>query len=479
MSAGSAANEDSHGHHDTVAEPATVLLVDDDDIILRTVAAALRADGIGPVDTCSNAREVVATVTRGRYDLIFLDLWMPHRNGDEILAELREQHPDLPIVMLTAAQDAATAVNCMRLGATNYLVKPVERSQIVALAGQLMSMRQLERENDRLRQNFLAHGIRHPEHFHDLITADDAMRLLFQYIEAISDSDQPVLITGETGTGKELIARAIHRSRGDHGPFVAVNTAGLDDTAFSSALFGHVKGAYTGAIEKRPGFIEQAAGGTLFLDEIGDLPETCQIKLLRLLQEHEYYPLGSDHSRQATCRLVVATNRDINQEQVFRRDLYYRLQTHHIHLPPLRDRKRDIPLLMDHFVRHSADQLNQRVPRIPRELYALLAGYAFPGNVRELEGMVHDAVSQVRGGRLPLSPFRQRLDSQATSDDDDSGVIQRRWDFSRWRTLPSLKQVQELLIAEALRRADGNQGAAAHFLGISRQALNQRLNKKQ
>ena len=333
-------------------------------------------------------------------------------------------------------------------------------------------------ENQEMRRRFLTDTLERPEVFAGIITQDKGMRSVFQYLEAISASSQPVLICGESGVGKELIAHAIHTLSNRDGPVVSVNVAGLDDNVFADTLFGHHKGAFTGADRARAGMIEQAAGGTLFLDEIGDLSLASQVKLLRLLQEGEYYPLGSDRPKRLRARIVVATHQDLARKQQdgsFRKDLYYRLRTHQVEIPPLRQRKDDIPLLLEHFLAEAAAELGKTVPTLPRELPVLLANYAFPGNVRELRALAYDAMSRHKSKMLSMEVFRQALGQQETqvlpTGEAESGP------FSQMPTLPRLNEVGDLLVAEAMRRAEGNQSLAARLLGISQPALSKRLKK--
>ena len=309
------------------------------------------------------------------------------------------------------------------------------------------------------------------------------MHALFRYVEAVARSPQPVLITGETGTGKELLARAVHRLAAPRGDFVAVNVAGLDDQVFSDTLFGHTRGAFTGADRPREGLITRAEDGTLFLDEIGDLAAISQVKLLRLLQEGTYYPLGADRPRQSRARVVVATNRDVVQDVqagTFRKDLYYRLRAHHIELPPLRARRDDLALLVNHCLTKAAAALHKPVPTAPLALYQLLHTYAFPGNVRELEAMVFDAVARHQSGSLSLQAFKEAMGAGRTLLTGEPGATPALASPSTWEAepLPTLKEMEEALIAAALRHAAGNQGVAAGLLGVSRQALNKRLRRR-
>jgi DNA-binding NtrC family response regulator len=300
-----------------------LLLVDDEPAALAGSRRILRAAGFERVLTCAEGNEVVSLVETETISLVLLDLIMPHRNGQEILGDLMARWPELPVIVLTAEQELTTAVACMKLGATDYLLKPVGPEQLVATVQKALDHSALRDENARLREGFFGEAPRRLEAFAEIVTDDPAMLRVFAYLEAIAHGSQPVLIAGETGTGKELVARALHDVGDRPGPFVALNAAGLDDTMFSDALFGHRSGAFTGAREARKGLIETAGTGTLFLDEIGDLKEASQVKLLRLLQEREYYPLGSDTPRRLRARVVAATHRD---PSALREDLYYRLR---------------------------------------------------------------------------------------------------------------------------------------------------------
>jgi len=314
------------------------------------------------------------------------------------------------------------------------------------------------------------------EAFSGIVTVSRKMRSLFQYLEAIANSGEPVLITGETGTGKELLAQAVHRLSGVRGEFVPVNVAGLDDNLFSDTLFGHRKGAFSGADGAREGMIARAAGGTLFLDEIGDLPAASQVKLLRLLQERQYHPLGSDVAKVSDARVLCATHRDLNTrmaEEAFRSDLYFRLSVHQVDIPPLRERREDIPVLVAFFSAEAAASLGKKPLDASPELLTLLDNYHFPGNVRELRAMVFDAVARTKSGPvLGVKSFRKSVKKQVTSPPAGKSATRDRSSGERF---PTLKEAERLHIEEALRRCSGNQGTAAALLGISRPALNRRL----
>ena len=466
-----------------------VLLVDDEESFLLSASLILAGDGINNVVQCQDSREVMSLLSEQDFSVIVLDMNMPHIPGWELLPMIAQDFPDIRTVVITGIDEVEIAVETIKAGACDYLVKPVEPPRLVNTIRHEIEMWEMQKENALLKQYLLSNELQHPEAFVNVVTRSDAMRSIFQYAEAIARTSMPVLVTGETGVGKELVARALHELSGRMGEFVPLNVAGVDDTLFSDTLFGHRRGAFTGADRDRKGLIEQAEAGTMFLDEIGDLRPESQVKLLRLLQEGRYYPIGSDVSRLSDTRIIVATNRDITSMQErdeFRKDLYYRLQTHRIHIPPLRERKEDIPVLIEHFLAKSADELDKKKPTPPRELFTLLSIYHFPGNIRELESMIFDAVSRHESGVLSMESFRGKLSqgqisyqtmqpAGAVAQESTPVTVNRQIMFPD--QLPTLKETEKMLIAEALKRADGNQTIAAQLLGLSRRALNNRLSR--
>ena len=460
-----------------------VLMVDDEVETLNSFELVLRSANISHLLRCEDSRAVVALFAAQEIEVMMLDLSMPHVSGEEILSAVNRDYPEVPVIIITGSNEVDTAVRCMKGGAFDYMVKPVEKSRLISGVRRAIEIRELQRENSLLRSRVLTDTLGHPEAFSEIVTTSAVLRSIFQYIEAISISPQPALITGETGVGKELVAKALHRLSGRKGAFVPVNVAGLDDNVFADTLFGHRKGAFTGADQARGGLVEQAAGGTLFLDEIGDLSAASQVKLLRLLQDGEYFPLGSDVAKRSDARVVVATNQDLRHLQDpgrFRKDLYYRLCAHHVHIPPLRERCEDLPALVDHFLERASEALGKKKPTPPSELFTLLATYSFPGNVRELQSMIYDAVSGHRSGKLSLDVFKVHLRKNHTAPGGHGETFRPAENalLSFCDRLPTLKEGERLLVSEALRRAKGNQAVAALTLGISRQALNKRLKQK-
>ena len=457
-----------------------ILIVDDEPSFIRSLSIALeRRTGINHTYQTSDSREVMTMINHHPIGLVLLDLNMPHISGEDLLTEIVEKHPQIGVIIISGMNQIEVAVNCIRFGAYDYFVKTTEESRLLEGIERAIDRLEIRRENEAMRKRFLTDTLENPEFFSPIITANKKMRSIFQYLESVSASRQPVMITGESGVGKEQIATAVHKLSQRKGDMVRVNVAGIDDNAFADTLFGHSRGAFTGADKKRMGMIESASDGTLFLDEIGNLSSASQIKLLRLLQEGEYYPLGSDRPKRSRARIVAATHQNLYkkvEEGSFRKDLYYRLYIHHIEIPALRERKDDIKILFEHFLAKASTELNKPTPTYPKELPILLSNYHFPGNIRELQGLVYDAVSQHKNRTLSMEVFRRVLSNPNTSAPTVSldSVL-----FDPNKPLPTLQEINELLIASAMERAQGNQSLASRMLGISQPALSKRLKKSQ
>ncbi|WP_028572090.1 sigma-54-dependent transcriptional regulator [Desulfonatronum lacustre] len=457
-----------------------VYILDDEQALTRSFLLTLKSFGFADVRTFHDGREILDHFSEQESGVLLLDLSMPGMPGEEVLGRVRECSPLVQVVVVTGINEADTAVRCIQAGAFDYLVKPVEPDRLVTTVRRAMSHASVLEQNSRLRRKLLTGDLDQPDVFRRIITQDPRMRAIFSYVEVVAPLSAPVLVTGETGTGKDLLAAALHEASGRKGRFIGLNAAGLDDNVFADTLFGHVKGAFTDAREARKGLVEQAEGGSLFLDEIGDLTPASQVKLLKLIQDRVYYPLGSDTPKTCTARIIAATNRDLKAAQKhgqFREDLLYRINTYHIHLPPLRERKGDIPFLTEFFLAEAGSELNvNREPLSPR-VAELLASYGFPGNIRELRSLVFAAMAE--GGMAILGKRVADLTGIGLA-----GPVARQRNPDRrsasWQypdPLPTLEQAGDMLVEQALRTTNGNQSKAAAILGITRQALNKRVKK--
>lgn len=460
---------------------APIVIVDDEHEALSLLQSILQNEGFKNVTTFDDGHDLLGYLQGDPAAVVVLDLMMPNLPGISLLEKIDPKKSGISVIVVTAEQQIDTAIECMKLGAVDYLTKPVIVKRFLTSIRRAIELFQLQEEIEVHQRSSTADGSA-ARLVPGIITRNREMLALISYADIVAQSFQPILITGETGVGKELFAQAIHTLSKRTGQFVSVNVAGLDDTLFSDTLFGHRKGSFTGAFSDRDGLIKKAAKGTLFLDEIGDLNELSQIKLLRLLQENEYYPIGSDVPIQNAARLVVATNQNLKQlmlEGRFRKDLYYRLCSHQVNIPPLRNRIDDLPLLLDHFIAETGQSLGKQHLSYRKELIDLLNTYEFPGNVRELYAMILDVVTRATGSKINVATFKELISREKgeefhgpdhASVNDGSGIV-----FNRF---PTLKEAEELLIKRSLEIANNNQGLAAQMLGITRQALNNRLRRE-
>ncbi len=459
-----------------------IILVDDEQAELDAYSFLLHSMGVKQITTIKDSRKIMPVLEKFHSCIMFLDLNMPHKSGQQVLVEARDKYPHIPVIICTANSDIEMAVECLKMGAHDYLVKPISMNTFSSALRNALEICTLRNEVMALKGLPFSKKIPHSEHFSNIITRNPVMIGLFQYIESIAASGQPVLVLGETGSGKELISKAIHDASNAAGEFIAVNVSGLDETLFSDALFGHKKGAFTGADKDRAGLIEKSKGGTLFLDEIGDLNVASQVKLLRLLQEGIYYPLGGDHPQKCQARIITATNKNFNKlsgmENKFRMDLYYRLSTHLIKIPPLRERKEDIPLLVEYLKDRAAQSMGKKIVTISPKLLNILSRQFFPGNIRELKTYIYDAVAQCSSKELTEHAIVERLSDGPLKSDpscfrDDAGVIESLFGY-----FPTLAELTEHVIDLSLKKTNHNQTKAAQVLGISKQALSKRLKKR-
>jgi two-component system response regulator HydG len=458
-----------------------ILLVDDEQENLDLTKMALVSEGFQNVMTLHDSNQVLPFLESNKVSVIVLDIIMPHVTGDQLLPIIAANHPGIPVVIVTASDAVENAINCLKAGAFDYMLKPIEPSQFFAVINKALQVTALEEEVSTLKKYLLSDQLEHREAFNQIITRSKKMRAVFQYAEAVSKSDHPILINGETGVGKELMAWAIHKLSAVKGDFVRVNVAALDDQMFSDTMFGHRRGAYSGADRDREGLIVKAAGGTLFLDEIGDLTPSSQIKLLRLLQEQEFYPLGSDTMKTVEARIIVATNQNLQslcEAGKFRKDLYYRLCTHQITIPPLRERNEDISLLLEYFIQKAAHSLGKKCPHPSAELLETLPKIKFPGNVREFKAVVTDAVARHKIGLLTLKHFPAISLPEVAVTGKSKGLEGKdniaEWLYEVFGKFPTLEEYEDHLINHALKVTNGNKSASAALLGLTRQTLNRR-----
>ncbi|MGL1935411.1 MAG: sigma-54 dependent transcriptional regulator [Fibrobacterales bacterium] len=437
-----------------------VLIVDDESDFLDAAQLTLLLGGFTHVDVLNDSRKVLAFLRNTEIDIITLDLTMPYFPGEELLKKIVDEFPHIYVIILSGVMDVEMVINCMRYGAKDYIIKPIDDERLCTTISGAARECRLRDENALLSKKCLMGTVDNSAAFGNIITSSPKMQNLFSYAEAIAVSPLSVLVTGETGTGKELIAKALHNLKHADAPFVACNVAGIDDIAFSDTLFGHIKGAFTGADIVRSGMIEKAQGGTLFLDEIGDLSPESQVKLLRLLQEGEYIPLGADEPKKSSAWIVVATHRDLGNQPSFRKDLFFRLKAHCIQIPPLRDRLEDIPLLVHHFVaKYKPDLPDTERVTLSRKIERFVAGQSLTGNIRELEGIVADLA------------FTDGIMPNGTTAEDQVFKAGDRQLVLKFDDFPTMNEIKIEVIKNAVTQCGGNKTSAASLLGVSRQTI--------
>jgi DNA-binding NtrC family response regulator len=438
-------------------------VVEDEVKLLRVIELQLQSAGY-EVDKAGSAEEALRLVDRA--GLVLTDLKLPGMDGLEFLSLVRRQDAQIPVVVMTAFGTVEIAVEAMKAGATDFLPKPFSLDHLLTVIGKALEFRALRDENRVLREEL---GRRYT--FDNVVGHSAAMQEIFATIMRVAPTRATVLLAGESGVGKDLIARAIHfhSPRRDR-PFVKINCTAIPENLMESELFGFEKGAFTGANASKPGRFEMADTGTAFLDEIGDVPGSIQVKLLRVLQEREFERLGSNKTRQIDVRILAATNRDLRaalEEGTFREDLYYRLNVVPLNIPPLRERKEDIPFLAEHFVRKLAVETGSTADSISEGAIKRLIEYPWPGNVRELENVIERSLVLAAGKRLEAADIRLEANPRARESTTDSFLPDGM----------TLDEHEQAIIREALRRADGNKSQAARLLGVTRNALRYRLSQ--
>ncbi len=436
-----------------------ILIVDDEAPIREVLQRGLSQMGGFLVDTAKNGQEAIEKVERETFDMVLTDLMMPEMDGMELLRIVKGTRPELPVIMMTAYGSIDNAVEAMKIGANDYITKPVDFKDLFMRISKVQQESLLIRENRLLRME-----VRKKFEFSNLIGKSKKMQEVFSLIEKVAPSHSTVLIYGGSGTGKELVAKAIHYNspRADH-PFLPFNCGAIPETLVESELFGHTKGAFTGAIQAKKGLFEEANGGTLFLDEISTIPPSVQVKLLRVLQEKEVMKVGSTERTKIDVRLIAATNEDLEglmKKGKFREDLFYRLHVFPIFLPDLKDRKEDIPLLAYHFLERYSKEAKKEIKGFSKEAMNLLLEYDWPGNVRELENAIERAVIMADKDYLTPNDFPKDL-VQGVPALIKKGVKERK----------SLEEIKDEYIQQILKETNGNKRAAAEILKVNPRTL--------
>ena len=445
----------------------TVLIVEDEPKMLRLLEMNLAEEGY-KVRTAADAEAGLKLFREHRIDAVLTDLKLPGMSGLEFLEAVKRADSRIPVIVMTAYGTVETAVEAMKAGASDYVLKPFSLEEIKLIVSKELDVRRLREENRSLREEL---GRRYE--FKNIIGRSGKMQEVLGTVERVAPGNSTVLLGGESGVGKDLIARAIHQhSRRASGPFIKINCTAIPENLLESELFGYEKGAFTGAAGTKPGKFELADKGTIFLDEIGDVPGSIQVKLLRVLQDREFERLGGTRTLKVDVRVVAATNQDLRaalEEGTFREDLYYRLNVVPINIPPLRDRKEDVPYLADYFVERFARESAKPIRGITPEAMRVLMDFHWPGNVRELENIIERGVALSAGDMLDVADIRLDLSpARPAAATAGTGFIPEGM---------NLEQFEDGIIQEAVRRAGGNKSQAARLLGISRNALRYRLTK--
>jgi DNA-binding NtrC family response regulator len=443
----------------------TILIVEDEAKMRRLLELNLAEDGHATL-SAGDAESGLKLLRENSVDLVVTDLKLPGMNGLEFLQAIKRQNAALPVVVMTAFGSVETAVDAMKAGASDYVLKPFSLSEMRMVIRKELDVHNLREENRSLREA-LGKRYAHP----NVVARSKKMQEVLATVDRVARTNSTVLLGGESGVGKDLIARAIHeKSRRAGGPFIKINSSAIPENLLESELFGYEKGAFTGATASKPGKFELADKGTLFLDEIGDVPPAIQVKLLRVLQEREFERLGGTRTVKVDVRLIAATNRDLREaleQGTFREDLYYRLNVVPIDIAPLRQRKEDIPDLVNLFVSRFAGDSGKPVESITPEAMQILVNYHWPGNVRELQNIIERACALAKGTVLKAGDIHLDLRPAKTAN-DVAGFLPEGMTLEHW---------EDEMIQEALRRANGNKSQAARLLGLSRNALRYRLSK--
>ena len=447
-----------------------ILIVDDEPLVRRSLSELLTLSGYA-VSTAANGKEALGLLKDYHADIVITDIKMPELHGLQLLKEIKSIDSDIPVILITSYGSIESAVEAMKQGAYDYITKPIVDSEIKIIIERLLKQRRLLEENIKLREQL---STTQRERFHNIVGKSQSMQKIYNLIEAITNTRATVLIHGESGTGKRLIAHAIHKcneqERGK--PFVEVSCGALTETLLESELFGHVKGAFTGAIKDKIGRFELADNGTIFLDEIDAFSPVLQVKLLRILQEGEFEMVGDNKTRKVDVRVIAATNQNLQElikQGKFRKDLYYRLNIISIEVPPLRERREDIPLLVDGFIKKHSKSVSKRIEGVSEVTFSILMDYNWPGNIRELENVIERAIILSKGPVISMQDFPEFLGQNTRQEEIPAG------DNNNFKLKDALKNPEKDLITKALDTVSWNRNEAAKALGINRTTLYKKM----
>lgn len=450
-----------------------VIIIDDDRSVLNYLKIFLLQTGKFEIETLNDSRKAFQTLKDGDYDILLLDMHMPNVSGLEILQYISEGNIDIIPIVLTGVEDIDLAISAMKFGTFDYFLKPIKEEKLLEVLESAIQKSKFKKERGGAKEEFSLATLKHPETFDSIITQDKKILEIFDFVEKIAVTDSSVLIWGESGTGKELIAKAIHKlSNRKNNNFISVNAGVFANEIFSSEFFGHTKGAFTGAVSDKKGLIEEADKGTLFLDEIGELSQPIQVKLLRVLQEGEFYRVGSTVKFNTDVRIIAATNKDLFDEIQngrFRKDLFFRLNINSIFLPPLKERPGDIALLSNHFIEFYKKKYGKNVSGLSKQVLNLLENYSFPGNIRELMNIINSAMiieskSEIQKNSLPHYFLEQSNFPEKPGIGNGNNLI-------------SLQEMESQYIKKVLALSNWNKSKAAKVLGISRVNLIAKVKK--
>jgi len=449
----------------------SLLVVDDEHEFLKSLRFVLKTNGIANVECCQDSRDVMPRLKKKKFSVILLDLLMPlYISGEELLSEIVEQYPEIPVIIVTAHADIETAKDCMKKGALDYLMKPFETKDLVRKINDALYLVGFNKEIILLKKELFSGGFPKPTSFPDITSRSEKMQSIFQTIGLRAVTSKPFLIQGEAGVGKKFVAREIHKQSRRKGKFIEFNTAGVDDNSFDDMLHGHKKGPYEKIGKDTKGLLEEARDGTLFFNEIANLPIKSQVKLYHLIKDWEYLPYGSDKPLSTNARIIAATEKNLTvliKTNDFRHELYSLLKANDINIPPLREHKEDIPLLLNYFVNQAVEESGIKRPSISEEVYTILEQYNFPGNIGEIKKMVYEAIRRHKSGNLTSAVFEEKIKNRPLFSYTGIEIpADKKVVFEK--NLPTFAEMEAIYIDEVLNRSVGDLRKAARLAGITK-----------